>query len=176
MLNFQTRTKLSAAIESANTSAVAVLTAATAAMVDTTSIELLAVTLPAVTLMAWVPVVNPGTMIDALKSPLVSVAGAGDGFASIPPTVIVVTETYDGKLVPDKVKDSPVDCWLRSDEIPAPGSACVAVFELPLAAVPVTVFVDGIEAVVGTTKEPDQLPRASAVEVPTVTAVEPLLV
>ena len=62
MLNFQTRTKLSAAIESANTSAVAVLAAVTADMVDVTSIELLAVTLPAVTLMAWVPVVSPGTV------------------------------------------------------------------------------------------------------------------
>ena len=123
MLNFQTRTKLSAAIESANTSAVAVLAAVTAAMVDVTSIELLAVTLPAVTLMAWVPVVSPGTMIAALKLPLVSVAGAGDGFASIPPIVMVVTETYDGKLSPDRTKVSPVDCPVRSDAIDAPGSA-----------------------------------------------------
>ena len=38
-------------------------------------------------------------------------------------------------------------------------------------------LVDGIEAVDGTTKEPDQLPSASAVAVPTVTAVsEPLFV
>ena len=91
-------------------------------MVDTTSIEVLAVTLPAVTLIAWVPVVSPGTITDAEKLPSPSVAGAGDGLASIPPTVRVVTETYDGKLSPVSVKFSPVDCELRSEETEAPGS------------------------------------------------------
>ena len=113
---------MSAAILSAKTSAVAVLAEATAAMVDTTSIEELAVTLPAVTLIAWVPVVSPGTITDAVKLPSPSVAGAGDGLASIPPTVRVVTETYDGKLSPVSVKFSPVDCDVKSEETEAPGS------------------------------------------------------
>jgi len=116
-------------------------------------------------------------MTDAEKLPSPSVAGAGDGLASIPPTERVVTETYDGKLSPLSVKVSPVDCEVISEEIEAPGSEWVAVFELPLAAAAVTVLLDGIDAVDGTKKEPAQLPSASAVAVPTVTAVdEPLFV
>jgi hypothetical protein len=119
---------------------------------------------PAFAVTVVLPVGRLGTWTGTSKLPIASVLGAGKGRTGAGPMERFVIGEKGGKFLPDTVMNPPVEPRAGIASIDAAGNVWPALEEPGLfMTVTVTLFVEGMSAVRGTTKVVVKAPLVSAV-------------